>query len=174
MTVRFIGSYTKGLPDRLKDELARIGKPPTLILLQHQIQILDQRHWEHQSEISRDKCATLSTAPTRSDNSKSSTSNSGSNNNKATATTSQSSTQKTSSSSLSTSSPLTKAKSPHTNKLGKNGKLTSEERDHCFKLQLCLFCSLVGHKVTDCPSTKNSAKGKASSTMPADAKSAKE
>ena len=56
--------FYKGLPDRLKDELARIGKPPMLTLLQHQIQILNQRHWEHQSEISCDKCATMSTALT--------------------------------------------------------------------------------------------------------------
>src|SRR6266545_2885050 len=145
-----------------------------MILLQHQIQILDQCHWKRQSEISHDKRATTGTALTRSDNSKSSTSASGSNNNKATVTTSQSSTQKTlSSSSSSTSLSLTKAKNPHTDKLGKNGKLTSEEQDRHFKLQLCLFCSLEGHKVTDYPSAKNSAKGKASSTMPADAKAAK-
>src|SRR6266540_1508520 len=146
-----------------------------LILLQHQIQILDQHHWERQSEISHDKRTTTSTALTRSDNSKSSTSTTSSNNNKAAATTLQSSTQKMSSSSSSyTSSPSTKAKNPHANKLGKNGKLTSEEWDRHFKLQLCLFCSLAGHKVTDCPSTKNSTKGKASSTVPANAKLAKE
>src|SRR6266704_3216890 len=40
--------FYKGLPDRLKDELARIGKPATLIQLQHQIQTLDQCHWERQ------------------------------------------------------------------------------------------------------------------------------
>src|SRR6266545_6234965 len=125
--------FYKGLLDRLKDELARIGKLPTLILLQHQIQILDQRHWERQSEISLNKHATTSTAPTQSDNSKLSTSTSGSNNNKAAATTSQSLTQKTLLSSLSTSSPLTQAKNPHADKLGKNGKLTSEERNHRFK-----------------------------------------
>ncbi len=33
--------FYKGLLDQLKDKLARIGKPPMLILLQHQIQILD-------------------------------------------------------------------------------------------------------------------------------------
>src|SRR6266511_6470979 len=98
----------------------------------------------------------MSTALTRSDNSKSLTSASGSNN-KAAATTSQSSTQKTSSSSSSSaSSSSTKVKNPHADKLGKNGKLTPEEQDCHFKLQLCLFCSLSGYKVTDCPSAKNS------------------
>ena len=90
-------------------------------------------------------------------------------------TTSQPLIQKTStSSSSSVSLSLTKVKNPHADKLGKNGKLTSEEWDRHFKLQLCLFCGLVGYKVTDCPSTKNSAKGKASSTVPTDAKLAKE
>ncbi len=93
--------FYKGLPDRLKDRLARIGKPPTLILLQHQIQILDQCHWEHQSEISCNKRATTSTAPTQSDNSKLLTSASGSNNNKAATTTLQPLTQKMSTSSSS-------------------------------------------------------------------------
>ncbi len=56
--------FYKGLPHWLKNELARIGKPSMLILLQHQIQILNQHHWEHQSKINCDKHATLSTAPT--------------------------------------------------------------------------------------------------------------
>jgi hypothetical protein len=43
--------YYKGLPDRLKDELARIGKPGTLGGLQDLVSILDQRYWERQSEI---------------------------------------------------------------------------------------------------------------------------
>ena len=47
--------FYKGLPDRLKDELTRIGKPETLIPLQHQVQVLDQRYWERQAEISCDK-----------------------------------------------------------------------------------------------------------------------
>jgi hypothetical protein len=47
--------YYKGLPDRLKDEIARIGKPAELRPLQDLIATLDQRYWERQSEISRDK-----------------------------------------------------------------------------------------------------------------------
>ncbi len=92
--------FYKGLPDRLKDELARLGKPPTLILLQHQIQILDQRHWERQSEISRDKRTTSTSAPTRPDNSKTSTpaNSSSSSSSKTAAATPQSSAQKTSTS----------------------------------------------------------------------------
>ena len=65
-------------------------------------------------------------------------------------------------------------KNLYADKLGKNGKLTSEEWDCYFKLQLCLFCGLLEHKITDCPSAKNFSKGKASSTVPAHAKLAKE
>jgi len=65
-----------------------------------------------------------------------------------------------------------KPKNPNADKLSKNGKLTPEERDRRYKLQLCLLCSNPEHKVTDCPSPKNSAKGKASTTEPA--KQAKE
>jgi len=50
------------LPDRLKDELTRIGKAEMLIPLQHQVQVLDQRYWERQAEISHDKRAFSNTA----------------------------------------------------------------------------------------------------------------
>jgi len=60
--------YYKGLPDRLKDELARIGKPVTLRGLQDLVTILDQRYWERQSELSR--TSSRSTSPSAmSDNS---------------------------------------------------------------------------------------------------------
>ena len=36
--------FYKGLPDHLKDEIARVGRPDTLIQLQHMIQVLDQRY----------------------------------------------------------------------------------------------------------------------------------
>jgi len=153
--------FYKGLPDRLKDELTRIGKAEMLIPLQHQVQVLDQRYWERQAEISRDKRASSNTAPTRTNKLKQSDNNSS----RSAASSSQTPAQLKPSSS-------SKPKNLNTDKLGKNSKLTPEEWDCCFKLQLCLFCGNTGHKVTDCPSTKNSAKGKASTTEPA--KQAKE
>jgi hypothetical protein len=44
--------YYKGLPDRLKDDIARIGKPAGLASLQDLANTLDQRYWERQSELS--------------------------------------------------------------------------------------------------------------------------
>jgi len=154
--------FYKGLLDRLKDKLTRIGKAETLIPLQHQVQVLDQRYWERQAEISCDKRAS-NTAPARTDKPRQSFSDN--NSSRPVASSSQTPAQSKSSSS-------SKPKNPNANKLGKNGKLTPEERDRRFKLQLCLFCGNAGHKVTECPSAKNSAKGKASSTEPA--KQAKE
>jgi len=153
--------FYKGLLDQLKDELTQIGKPKTLIPLQHQVQVLNQRYWEHQAEISCDKRASSNTAPARTDKPKQSNNNSA----RPAASSSQTPAQSKSSSS-------SKPKNPNADKLGKNGKLTPEEQDRRFKLQLCLFCGNAGHKVTDCPSAKNSAKGKAATTEPA--KQAKE
>jgi len=36
-------------------------------------------------------------------------------------------------------------------KLGKDGKLTSEERKCRFDMNLCMFCGATGHKAKDCP-----------------------
>jgi len=158
--------FYKGLPDRLKDELTQIGKPETLIPLQHQVQVLDQRYWERQAKISHNKRASSNTAPARTDKPKQSPSDN--NSNRPAASSSQTPAQSKSSSSSSSS----KLKNLNADKLSKNSKLTPEERDHCYKLQLCLFCGNSGHKVTDSPSAKNSAKGKALTTKPA--KQAKE
>ena len=35
-------------------------------------------------------------------------------------------------------------------KLDKNGKLTSEEREHHIKENLCLYCGKYGHKASEC------------------------
>lgn len=43
--------YYKGLPDRLKDEITRVGKPAALKALQDLALLLDQRYWERQSEL---------------------------------------------------------------------------------------------------------------------------
>ena len=48
--------YYKGLPDRLKDEIARVGKPADLHSLQDLVATLDQRYWERQSEKPALRC----------------------------------------------------------------------------------------------------------------------
>ena len=47
--------YYKGLPDRLKDEITRYGKPGRLADLQNLVAVLDQRYWERRSELIYDE-----------------------------------------------------------------------------------------------------------------------
>ena len=55
-----------------------------------------------------------------------------------------------SSKSTSKGSSKDKPKSNITDKLGQNDKFTSNERDHCIKEGLCLYCGEKGHIAHDC------------------------
>jgi hypothetical protein len=51
--------------------------------------------------------------------------------------------------------------------LGKDGKLTSEERQRRLNKKLCLFCGGPGHTAWDCSkSTSRTAKGRAAMVTP--------
>ena len=41
-------------------------------------------------------------------------------------------------------------------KLGKDGKLTPQEHQHCLDNSLCLFCAKLGHIAKDCSKTSSS------------------
>jgi hypothetical protein len=59
--------------------------------------------------------------------------------------------QNSSSSSSNPLKPLTKTPTtPLADKLGSDGKLTQEERQHHFDNKLCLFCGGPGHTTKDC------------------------
>jgi hypothetical protein len=62
-----------------------------------------------------------------------------------------------------------------TGKLGKDGKLTDEERKRCMDNHLCLFCAAAGHYARDCPgkSTSRVAKARAATTTSAPKQEAK-
>ena len=45
--------FYNGLPDHIKDEVSRIGKPSTLSDLRHLVQAIDARYWERKSKVSR-------------------------------------------------------------------------------------------------------------------------
>jgi len=51
--------FYKNLLDRLKNEIAHIGKSMALKTMQNLVATLDQRYWECQSEINRDKKASF-------------------------------------------------------------------------------------------------------------------
>jgi hypothetical protein len=158
--------YYKALPDRLKDEISRIGKPGNLRALQDLVATLDQRYWERQSEITKDKRSTSNTTSqnksTSSDNRNDHRSGhdkpSGSkpNNNQQSKNKDQ---KKSPTANTSNSGNKTNTIS---DLLGPDGKLKPEERQRRMDNNLCLRCGKSGHTVSNCPVTsKAKPKGRA-------------
>lgn len=174
--------YYQGLPDRLQDALTIAGKPNTLKAMKELAITWDQRYWErqgekkkHDSERSKSSNSKSSSGQSSSNQSHSSSSSSSSNNfrrpekgkdkNKS-GSNSNSASSSNSGKSSSSSSSSTNFLS---DKLGKDGKLTPEERARRIANNLCLFCGLGGHKAADC---KKAMKARAASVPKADTVSA--
>ena len=142
--------YT-GLPDRIKDEICRTGKPRNLEDLQALAQDIDACYWECKDEIARQTKSNPVTSSNTTGNTSSRKATSSGN----------SSQPPTSSSSSSGSKPAGKAPNI-SDKLGQDGKLTSEERQRRFDKGLCMFCGASGHLAKECPkSGSRAAKGRA-------------
>lgn len=155
--------FYNGLPARIKDEISRMGKPSTLSEYKTLAQTIDARYWERKGEVTRETKSTSSNPPKQSASDRTNANSSGSGNNKSGthhASTNKSGKQSTSS----TSAP----KAPDlTSKLGKDGKLTSEERQRRLDKKLCLFCGGPGHTARECTkSTSRAAKGRAAVVAP--------
>jgi hypothetical protein len=171
--------YYKGLPDRLKDEIARIGKPAGLKPMQNLVTTLDQRYWERQSEITRDRKA----APAPSTNSGKPASHGNQSSHRPanhygqSATTSgyKPSSQNSSAKPDSRKPPSSIASSSGPPKpsisdlLGPDGKLKPEERKRRMDNNLCLRCGEAGHTASTHPGTqaKPKPKGRASAIVTA-------
>ena len=125
------------------------------------IQQIDTCLWECQSEISQEsKKSENKSSEQKFNKSTSSTSSSSKNqssNNKSTS----SSSNKRPNPDLSGSSGQNK-KPDCSNKLRKDGKLTSKECTHRFANNLCMFCGGAGHKASEClKNTSSTSKAKA-------------
>jgi len=146
--------FYKNLLDQLKDEITCIGKPTALKILQDLVATLDQRYWERQSEINRDKKASTSSSNSTPAN-------------KSTASDNRSGNQQSGGSkqdnwqqqrnkdqqkpTASTSATPKNKPNPIANLLGPDRKLTPEERKCRLDNKLCLHCGKLGHMVLDCP-----------------------
>jgi hypothetical protein len=150
--------YYTGLAERIKDIMGQHGKPATLDAMKLLAHSIDSRYWERQREKSRsgkgkndgkpDKSDKPDHKPdNKSDDKKGSTSKDNSNFKH------KKDKQKTDSKPA-TSSGSTPA---YADKLGKDGKLTSAERQRRFDNNLCMFCGGVGHGAKDCPKSSSSA-----------------
>jgi hypothetical protein len=148
--------YYKGLPNRLKDELSRIGKPSGLQPLQDLVATLDQHHWERQAEISHDKQSTNPQSTSQNKSTSSDSRNDHLNNawkpNPGNNQQPKNKDQKKPQSSTNASSSGNKTNSI-SDVLGPDGKLKPEERQRRMDNSLCLRCGKPGHKVNECPVT---------------------
>ncbi|KIK15118.1 hypothetical protein PISMIDRAFT_16755 [Pisolithus microcarpus 441] len=144
--------YT-GLPDRIKDEISRVGKPTTLVGLRELAQTIDARYWERKAEISRTAkpSADKSSSAKPSDDKKSSS-----------ISPSALRSDAKGKSKLKDNQKPDAVKSDIAHLLGKDGKLNAAERQHHLTNNLCLFCGEGGHSAKDCPkSTSRAAKARA-------------
>jgi len=149
--------FYSGLPDCLKDEIARVGKPLTLHGLRALCQEIDARYWEHKDEISRTMKSQPTSSTTKSSNSEGNSSNSGQEKPKA----GNSPSSANSGSSKATSNQSSSGSRPDlTNKLGKDGKLTTDERKRHLENNLCMFCRGTGHFADNCPKKTKKAKAR--------------
>jgi Domain of unknown function (DUF4939) len=165
--------YYKVLPDRLKDEIARVGKPTLLLDLQDLVATIDQRYWERQSEMNRDKknanpqpnkSSDKKSDDKQSDNRHGNTQGKGDSQQQSKKQDKKPATNPTSSNAKPGNKSTTIA-----DVLGPDGKLKPEERQRRLDNKLCLRCGETGHVVADCPRTSNPKKGRAvkATTAPA-------
>src|SRR5882724_371311 len=136
-------------------------KPNMLSGLRKLIQAIDAQYWEQCGEVSHKTRASGS-----SGNKSKQKSDSNKSDNKSGKGSSHPKQKNTSSGSTQNKGSTTKQK-PTTpdlsSKLGKDGKLTPQERQHCLDNKLCLFCGSSRHVTKDCPkSTSASSKAQAS------------
>jgi hypothetical protein len=179
--------YYKGLPDRIQDAIAARpdGKPTSLTGMKNAANIADQRYWERQREKKRKEGPSHShksndfSNKSNNDRGNKSTS-SGSHPGKSHSSGGKSTTNRfASSSSGNHSSKPSGSNSNSSNKsfldgkLGKNGKLTSQERQRRVDNNLCLFCGGSGHKVNECPRKNSSSEASGSAPAPGKAKGRK-
>ncbi len=132
--------------------MAHHRKPSNLCDMRFLAQELDARYWTRRTEISHENRENKSSS-SYSNNPKSK----GSSSNPSSSTSGSAPKSSNSNSSGSASNPK-----PYADKLGKDSRLTQEEKDHCQKNNLCMFCG-GKHKTEDCnkPKAMAAAKGRA-------------
>jgi hypothetical protein len=136
--------YYSGLADRIKDVMGQQGKPGTLDAMKSLAHTIDSRYWERLREKSRAE----KTQP-KSDNKTPAKSDNKSDNKSGKSNPSSSSGSNKKDNNNKPSKPAASGSSVPNN-LGKDGKLTSEERQRRFDNDLCLYCGGTGHKTPDC------------------------
>ena len=138
--------YYRGLPLRLRTEVLRGGKPPTLALLRLKAQECNEVWWMQKEEATIEAKASGSSSKSTSHGSKQQPS-AQKGNSSASASASGQKSEKS-------DKDKSKPKPKDTSHLGKDGKLTTAECLRRFKEGLCLYCGLSGHNAKDCEKAK--------------------
>ena len=156
-----------GLAKRIKNEMVHHDKPTTLSGLWKLVQAIDAHYWERKAEIACETPAANSSGnkSEKNDNNKLS-----SDKGKGSSQSKQKNNNNSSSSSNqnkgNSSEPKKMSTPDYTSKLGKDGKLTPQERQHHINKNLCLCCGTSSHWATDCPKGQAAAKARTSKTTP--------
>ncbi|KAG6327595.1 hypothetical protein ID866_11494 [Astraeus odoratus] len=152
--------FYSGLPNHIKDKICHVGKPHNLDDLHYLAQEIDTHYWEHKEEVQRtNKSSGTNNFPANKPGSSASNSSSSLGN-----TNSSSPNQSKSSNGGNKSSNATSSNPDITGKLGKDSKLTPEERKRHLDNKLCMFCGDNGHFSDNCPKKANKGKAKACAT----------
>ncbi|SJL14287.1 uncharacterized protein ARMOST_17743 [Armillaria ostoyae] len=132
-------AFYRGLCTRIKDDMAHHGKPNNLHDMRLLAQELDARYWTRRTEISWENRDMIfpDSYPPFSPHSAASTSNL------------LFSMATPNPPGFDFSEPFSSIPKPYADKLGKDGHLTQEEKDHCQKNNLCIFCG-GKHSINDC------------------------
>ena len=138
--------FFRGLPLRLRTDLLRGGKPNSLAKMRQKAQKYDQAYWLMKDEAAKSTPPTSSASKDKSSahsDKKPFHSSSGQ-------SSSRSDSRPNASSSSSKSGSSTTFKKDLSDKLGKDGKLRTDERKRRVEKNLCLYCGAGGHSAKDC------------------------
>ena len=156
-----------GLAKQIKNEMVHHDKPMTLSGLRKLVQAIDTHYWEHKAEIAHETpAANSSSNKSEKNNNNKSSSDKGQGSSQSKQNNNNNSSSSSNQNKGNSSEPKKTSTPDYASKLGKDSKLTPQERRCRINKNLCLCCSASGHWASDCPKGQAAAKAHASKTTP--------
>ena len=157
-----------GLAKRIKNEMVHHDKPTTLSGLRKLVQAINTHYWECKVEIAhKTPAANSSSNKLEKNNNNKSSSNKGKGSSQSKQKNNNNSSSGSNQNKGNSPEPKKTSTPDYASKLGKDGKLTPQERQRRIDKNLCLCCGASGHRASDCPKGQAAAKARASKTTPA-------
>ena len=144
--------FYNGLPSRIKDEISRFGKPNDLQELRTLSQTIDPRYWERQSEAAREAPVNRALTNQERSNDKGKVSPDPPAQTAANKKGNSGDIPISSGSNMSNTNTSGTPEPPSNlaSKLGADGRLMQQERQHRMDQNRCLFCGKPSHMAKDC------------------------